>query len=224
MLSDIGAVFPIGVAAALSTVPLLVTIALLLAPNGRMGALYFMVGWIAGLFGVAALFGLGLSVLSPRSTATEDPLFATIEMVIGFAFFSFGVALLVKKRSQNQSSAGGAWAKRLNGMRPLTAAGLGIVLNLRPKALLLAAAVGVVVGVGNSGAIGSLMPLLVYTALGCSTVAIPVIVTLLRPHLMEPRLLEARSLIERNQRVVTGVVLIMVGAILIGNGLVRLGG
>lgn len=222
MLSAIGAVLPIGVAAALSTVPILVTIALLLAPNGRMGALYFMVGWIVGLFAVAALFGLGLSALSPRSARAAVPFFAAVQISIGLALFAFGVALLVKK-SKMPASAGGSWTKRLNGMHPLTAGGVGLILNLRPKALLLAAAAGLVIGIGKSGFIAGLVPLGIYTVLGCSTVAIPVILTMLRPNLMQPRLIEARNLLERNQRVVTGIVIIMVGAILVGSGLIHLG-
>ncbi|QIK64181.1 hypothetical protein G7068_13965 [Leucobacter viscericola] len=223
MLTSIGAVLPIAVAAALSTVPILVTIALLLSPNGRTGALYFMIGWVAGMFGVAALFGVGLSAISSPTPSESDPLLNAIEIVLGLVLFGFGFVFLFKRSKKSESSSNGSWTKRLMGVRPLTAVGLGVVLNLRPKALLLAAAVGLVVGIENSGIFGGVVTLIVYTVLGCSSVAVPVIVTMLRPNVMEPKLLEARNLIERNQRVVTGIVVIMVGAILVGNGLVHLG-
>lgn len=220
VLAAIGALIPISVAAAISTVPLLAMIALLLSDRKRGAALAYLIGWVVGLFAVAGLFSLGLSAAAPADPVTV-PVFGGVETVVGAALVVFGVTLLVRRAAPVPAT---SWTDRLSGMGPLAAAGLGVVLNLRPKALLLAAAAGIAISVSQPTISEGVVLLAVYTALGCSSVAIPVILTLARPGVMEPRLRSSRDWLARNQRIVTGIVIVMVGAVIAGNGLTHLGG
>lgn len=78
--------------------------------------------------------------------------------------------------------------------------GFGLVLNLRPKSILLSAA----------------------AALSASTVAIPVIGAMVSPVKVEVWLQGARSWFGPNNRTVTILILLMIGVVIVGNGLTRL--
>ncbi|WP_209995961.1 GAP family protein [Paeniglutamicibacter kerguelensis] len=221
MLSAIGAVVPLAVAAALSSVPILAMIALLLSEKGRSSAPFYLVGWIVGLFGVAGLFALGLSTVSRPSSPTDFPVFGALEIIIGIALLVFGVVLIVR---QADTRSGSSWAARLAGISPVSAAGLGVALNLRPKAVLLAAAAGLAIGTKSLSVSEGMMALAVYTAIGGSSVAIPVLASLVRPDAMEPRLRQVLGWLERNQHIVAGVVVLLVGALITGNGFTHLAG
>ncbi|HZW42696.1 MAG TPA: GAP family protein, partial [Agromyces sp.] len=68
----------------------------------------------------------------------------------------------------------------------------------------------------------STVAILIYTVIGCSTVAVPIIVTLAAPERMEPRLVSSKEWIARNSGVVTALILILIGVVIIGNGLGQL--
>jgi hypothetical protein len=64
--------------------------------------------------------------------------------------------------------------------------------------------------------------IVLYTVVGASTVAVPIIMTLASPKRMEPRLVVAQGWIARNQGVVTALILLVIGVVIIGTGIGRL--
>ena len=64
--------------------------------------------------------------------------------------------------------------------------------------------------------------IVVYLALASSTVTVPIIATLASPTRMQPRLVSARDWLDRNGGHITVVVLLMVGLVILGDGLTRL--
>ncbi|WP_382309748.1 GAP family protein [Herbiconiux sp. UC225_62] len=220
-LAAVGALIPISVAAAISTVPLLAMIALLLSGKKRGSALAYLLGWTVGLFIVAAGFSLGLSAASPSRSAVTVPLLGAAETVIGVVLVAFGVVVIARKTKPATSP---GWTDKLTGIGWVPAAALGVILNFRPKALLLAAAAGIAISAPQPTVGEGVIGLAIYTAISCSSVAVPVILTLARPATMEPRLRQARGWLQRNQRIITGVVVIMVGVVIVGNGLTHMAG
>ena len=59
----------------------------------------------------------------------------------------------------------------------------------------------------------------IYTLIGASTVALPVILSLVDREGMEPRLLEAKEWLARNSTTVTALIVIVIGVVIIGVGL-----
>ena len=62
----------------------------------------------------------------------------------------------------------------------------------------------------------------IYLALASSTVTVPIIATLVSPTRMQPRLVVARDWLDRNGGHITVVVLLMVGLVILGDGLTRI--
>lgn len=58
--------------------------------------------------------------------------------------------------------------------------------------------------------------------LAASTVAVPIVATLIRPQRMEPKLLVARDWLSKNGNLITAVMLFMIGVVNVGDSLTRL--
>ena len=96
--------------------------------------------------------------------------------------------------------------------------GIGLALNLRPKALLLAVAAGLAI-VGADLVFHNNLGLVVfYTAIATCTVGVPIVATILFPRWMEPRLLSAKRWIAAHSSTVGATMMILIGGFVIGVG------
>ena len=222
VLAVIGQLLPIAIALAISTVPITVTVAILLSPTASRSALVFLIGWVLGTFAVAALFSFGLRGVQPFGSSAAQPLVGVIEMLIGLAIVVIGLRSLSRQRHRPAAPGSPRVLRIVESIRPLPAFGLAVLLNIRPKALLLAAAAGVVIGSAGLETWQVTIALGVYVILGASTVALPIILFLARPERMERPLRAAQAWIARNNRTAASVVEIVIGTVILGDGLGRL--
>jgi hypothetical protein len=104
----------------------------------------------------------------------------------------------------------------------VTALALALILNVRPKGLLLGAAAGLAIAATRLDGTDAAIVIVVYLALASSTVTVPIVATLVSPVRMQPRLVLARDWLERNGGHITVVILLMVGLVILGDGLTKL--
>ena len=64
--------------------------------------------------------------------------------------------------------------------------------------------------------------LAIYTLIGASTVAVPIIATVISPSKTEPRLIAGREWLTRNGELLTGIILLIIGVVVIVIGVGRL--
>jgi hypothetical protein len=236
MLGVVGQLLPLALAVALSSVPITATLTILLSPAGSGSALAFMIGWLLGMFGVLALFAFALRAVPPPDEAPQaQPAVGVAEIVVGIGLLTYVVVLFVRRRPARLAAVESAeldavpadpelprWLRAVGTLKPWPALGLGIVLNLRPKALLLAIAVGLIVGPSGLGVAQTTIVLLIFIVLGGSSVGVPVVLSLARPRLMQRPLRAAERWIVRNSSTVTLIVVLLVGTVILGDGLTRL--
>jgi hypothetical protein len=221
MLQAIGTVLPLGLAVALSSVPIMATTFILLSANRDRTTLPFVAGWVIGIFVVALLFTAGFSVLPRRATSARDPLLGWIEIVLGIALMV--LAWFVWRRTQGaRPQSTPKWLSAVGRLGPVPAFGLALGMNIRPKAILISATAGVAINTTDADLSDSLVALAVYTAVGASSVLAPVIFTYASPDRAERMLLRTRSWLAANSAVVTVIVVAMTGVVVFGNGLSRL--
>ena len=221
MLDAIGAVLPFGLAVALSSVPIMAITVILLSPNRDRTTLPFVAGWLIGIFLMASAFTAGFSAL-PRETNTAR------EAVLGWIGVVLGLALVVlagyvwRRTSRSQQQSTPKWLEAVGRLGPVAAFGLALGLNLRPKAVLISAAVGLAIHTTDADTSGALVALVVYTAIGASAVLAPVVFTYTSPDRSERMLLSTRAWMAGNSAVITVIVVAMTGVLVLGNGLGRL--
>jgi len=208
---------PVALAAALSTVPITAALFILLSERRRATALPFLFGWVIGT--AASLI---LATLAAQSLPGRPRQFASrvdnLEILVGSALVLFGMVTLLRNRRTAQRS---GWIEGIGSLGPLPAFGIGLALNLRPKALLLVAAAGLAISGAALAVDGTetLVLIAVYTAIATSTVLVPTLATVFFPDRMEPRLLVARDWVSAHGAAVTGVVVILVGGVVLAAGI-----
>jgi hypothetical protein len=149
-----------------------------------------------------------------------DSLIGSLEILVGVALVVLGLVPLLR-RNRPASTLRPSWVEGIGSFGPLPAFGIGLALNVRPKAVLLFAAAGLAISGADLSFQDNLVLLVVYTAIATSTVAAPTLATLLFPDRMEPRLVEARDWINAHGAALAGIVMILIGLVIIGVGIGR---
>lgn len=220
MLLALGHLLPLAVALALSSVPIMATIAVLLSPKRNRAALPFLIGSVLGLALVVTLCVIFARAVPPAPPRQPQVGLAIGLVIVGTALIVFA---LIRWRRASATTTGDTpkWLRAVGSMGALPSFGLAVSLNFRPKALLIGAAAGLTLRADALSVSTVVIVLAIYAAVALSTVAVPIIMTLAAPEKMEKQLLSSREWITRNSQIVTILIMIMVGVVVIGNGLSR---
>ncbi|MFF1875781.1 GAP family protein, partial [Kitasatospora herbaricolor] len=160
-------------------------------------------------------------VLPLSSSRAPDVVIGSLMIVIGVALIV--LAVVVWRRGARSPSTGiPKWLSAVGSLGPWSAFGLALLLNIRPKAILLSIAAGLSVR-GDDLTVGeATIVVIVYVVVAASTVSVPIIASLIQPDKTERRLVRTREWIATNNRIVSILILILIGVVIIGNGLARL--
>lgn len=213
---------PLAIALAFSTVPILAALLILLSPNRSRSAIPFLIGMLTGMFAVAAVFTMAAQLVpTARFPRREDEAVGQLEIVVGAALILLGIfsVWLARRRT---AKAIPQWLKTAETLGPVSSFGLAFLLNLRLKSLLLASAAGLALRADAGSTAEAVIWLVVYTVIGASTVAVPIIATVISPTRTEPRLIAGREWLVRNGETLTGIILVIIGVVVIVIGVGRL--
>jgi hypothetical protein len=221
MWQTIWQLFPIALAAAVSSIPITATILILISDRRDEAALPYLLGLVLGAAAFLTLATVAAQALPGGRDREHASGVAVIETLVGAALVVAGVFALLRRRSARESRLP-AWMSRLDSLRAGPAFGLGLALNVRPKAVLLVAAAGLVLWRASLRVEGTALAIAVFTLVATSTVVIPIVLTLVSPERMGPRLVQARSWLATYGPDVTATIVVLVGAFILGTGLTHL--
>jgi hypothetical protein len=224
MGNAIGAVLPLALGIALSPIPIIATILLLLSPKARTAAVGFAVGWLLGILTTLFVFLLVSAVIPTPNVGGVRPVQGSIHLLLGAVLVVLSAReFRMRSRSLGRSAELPAWIRAIDRLGFRDALGLGILLAaVNPKNLILGASAGVVLGTANLAVSSAVAAIAVYVLVASSTILAPVIgVVVVRDRLHRP--LDAlRSWLERENAVIMGVVLLVLGVVVIAKGLAYL--
>jgi Sap, sulfolipid-1-addressing protein len=220
MWQALGALLPIAVAVAFSSVPITVTILILLSPNRKVAAIPFLVGWIIGVAGVIVLSTLFTSALPKPPRFGPDRATAVLFMAIGVALVVLGVVNL-RRSARTERTGLPRWLSRVGSFGALVSFAVAVLLSFRPKGLLLGMTAGLILNAApvNTGEAVGLAA--IYTVIGTSTVVVPIAASFLARQRMEPKLIAARDWLSNNGRILTSLMMVMIGVVILGAGLIQ---
>lgn len=232
MWQAFGEVLPLAVAVALSTVPFTAMVLVMLSPTRSRSAPAFLAGWVIGMVLVLTVAILGATALPEPRRRQADLLAAVPEVIIGMALVGLALSTWRRRRAieGKEATDGGPhvtadlprWLQSVSSSGPLGSFGIALALNVRPKALLLAIAAGLDLRAASLDPDQIVFMILLYTAIGASTVVVPIVATLMAPRRWEPRLVIARDWLSHNGWVVASLILFMVGIWVVAHGLTRI--
>lgn len=216
----LGDLLPLSVGVAISPIPIIAIIVMLLAPKAGATSAGFLLGWVVGVAAaatvctvLAATIGLGDS--SGPSTAAS-----WTKVVLGVLLL-----LLALRQWRGRPSAGEdeplpKWMAAIDRFTFGKAAGLGFALAaVNPKNLLLCAAAGAMIGAAAISTGDQVVAIVVFTVIAVSTVAAPVLAYVAAKERMRRPLDELHVWLQAHNAAVMTVLLLAIGASLIGKGI-----
>ncbi|MBC7300825.1 MAG: GAP family protein [Nocardia sp.] len=215
MGSVLGGLLPLAVGVALSPVPIIAAILMLLSKNAGGAAAGFAAGWVAGIVAVTGVMTLLAGTLG--GTDSEPSTAASlVKIVLGAALI---VLAVIQWQERSQTEVPG-WMQSIDTLTPVKAMGLGALLSgVNPKNLLLGVSAGVAIGSGGLSAGSEVLAIVVFTLLASSTVLAVVLGYLLAAQRLRPLLGELREWLQLNNHAVMAIVLLIMGAVVVGKGI-----
>lgn len=223
VLQAIGELLPFSVGVALSPIPIVAVVLMLGTPRARTNGPAFALGWLIGLTAAAVIVLLVTGGASdPDSGAAQSVDWA--QLAIGVLFLAMAAKQWKSRPKPGEEPAMPKWMAKIDEIRPLSALGLGILLSgINPKNLALAAAAGAAIARAGLDAGGDAVGIAVFVGLGSVTVVGAVLFYLVAPRLAVGPLASIEEFMSTHNAVIMMVILLLLGAKLIGSALGGLG-
>jgi threonine/homoserine/homoserine lactone efflux protein len=213
----IGGLLPSAIAVALSPIPIVGVILVLGSPRAKASGAAFALGWIAGLAVLSTLVVLLLGSGVDHDTETGIEWF---KVAIGVVFLAMAAKQWRKRPRDGEKAAMPGWMESGESITAPRAAALGAALSgANPKNLALTLAASASISEAGLDGLDSALAILVYVALGSITVAGAVLFYLVSPARAGRPLQAVGRFMEVNSAVIMMVVLLLLGAKLLGDGL-----
>jgi threonine/homoserine/homoserine lactone efflux protein len=218
----IGDLLPSAVGVALSPVPIIAVILMLGTPRARSTGPAFAVGWVVGLVAVSIIVLL-LASGSDDTDSGSSTAVDVITLLIGALFVLMGIKQWQARPKAGEEAAMPKWMGAIDRFSAGKALGLGVLLSgLNPKNLgLTAAAAATIAQAGLSGG-ESAVAVAVFVVIGSLTVAGPVIYYAFAGDSAAGALDSMKQFMSRHNAVIMFVLLLVLGAKLLGNGIAGL--
>jgi threonine/homoserine/homoserine lactone efflux protein len=216
----IGEILPLALGIAISPIPIIAAILMLLSPKAKGTSLGFLVGWLAGIVVAVVVFTLLSAVLPGTDTDESKPIAGTIKIILGALLLLLAVKQWRTRPTDGAEPPLPKWMSAIDTMTAVRALVLGFLLSgLNPKNLLMGVAAGIAIGSGGLAVGESAVAIVVFTVIAASTVAVPVIAYLAAASKMAAPLEELRKWLVHNNATVMAVLLLVIGVVLIGKGI-----
>ncbi|NMM90737.1 hypothetical protein B2J88_41510 [Rhodococcus sp. SRB_17] len=216
MGSVIGDLLPISVGVAVSPVPIIAAILMLLSNRAGGTSVGFAVGWLLGIIVATVLF----VILSGTVSTTDDGPSTTvswIKLALGVLLLAFGVK---QWRGRGGEHLTPKWMQAIDEMTTVKGLGLGFALAaINPKNLLMCIAAGVSIGSASLATGEVIVSILVFTIIAGCTVAIPVTGYLVAADRLREPLAKLKVWLQENNTTVMSVLILVIGVVLIGKGI-----
>ncbi|CAM3221090.1 Sap-like sulfolipid-1-addressing protein [Williamsia muralis] len=212
----IGDLLPLAVGVAVSPIPIIAAILMLLGTRAGSTSIGFAVGWLVGIVAATVVFVL----LGGAADSTDDGPSTTsswIKLVLGLLLLAVGVR---QWRARTGPHATPAWMAAIDEMTAIKAVGLGFALAaINPKNLLMCAAAGVTIGAGALSVGSTVVAVAVFSVLAAMTVVIPVLAYHLAADRLREPLAHLKEWLQANNTTVMSVLILVIGVGLFGKGL-----
>ena len=223
MVTAGGKLLPLAVAIAISITTIITTVLMLLSPKAKRRTVGLLVGCVVGVGGAVALFAFLAGLLPTQDSGGSSLVTGVINMVVGVLLVVLALRQWRGRAARGDRAELPKWMAEVDSMMPSKALVLGLLLSaVVPKNLLLALSAGLIVGEALLSVGEASVLIVVFTAIATSTVAVPVVAHLAAPARMRDPLERLREWLVENNVTIMVVLLLVIGVVMIGNGIASL--
>jgi len=212
----IGDLLPLAVGVAISPIPILSAILMILSAHDAAPARGFALGWVAGIAVVTVIVVLLAGPLGGTGDRQPTVVGAWVRIVLGILLLGLAAA---QWRARADTAVPG-WMRAIDQLTVTRAAGLGVALAaVNPKNLLLSLSAGVVIGSAELGVGGRVVAVIVFIVLAASSVVAVILGYSVSADRLRGPLEWTRTWLQDNNHAVMALVLVIMGAVVIGRGI-----
>lgn len=213
----IGGLLPSAMAVALSPIPIVGVVLVLDTPRARTSGAAFAVGWI---FGLAALSTIVVLILGSGVDSDTESGIEWFKVAVGVVFLLMAAQQWRKRPRDGDAAAMPKWMDSIASLTAPKAATLGAGLaGANPKNLALTLAASASISEAGLDRADTAVAIAVYVVLGSLTVAGSVLFYFASPKRAARPLAAVGQFMSANNAVIMMVVLLLLGAKLLGDGL-----
>lgn len=170
-----GDILPHALGIAISPVPVIATILLLLSPRATATSAAFAVGWVGGIALAVVAFDLLGGLLAGRGGGPGGAAGGIVHLVLGALLLLLALRTFRRRPREGEQPRLPAWMTAIDEISPLKALGLAAALVLaNPKNLVMAASTGITLA-AIPAAGPQVLGTVVFVLVAATTVIVPVI-------------------------------------------------
>lgn len=212
---DLRELIPLALVVASSPLSIIPAVLVLQSARPRPSGLAFLAGWLIGIAATTAVF-VGASDIA--GDLNRSPAWAAhLRIAIGVALIAFAA---YRWLTRNRSGHTPKWLNAMRSVGPRRAFLTALILCVaNPKVLAMCAAAGLVIGTAALGTAGAWQADALFTAVAASSVAAPVLAYVIAGDRLRVPLERLKVWMERNHAAMMAVILAVIGAALLYEGI-----
>lgn len=215
----IGTIVPLSMGVALSPFPIIMIVLLLGSARPRANGLAFLATWVLGLAAIAAALTFTMDALDSAGT-DPTPVAGVLRIVLGAGLLFLAAHKFIKRFVRNDAGPLPRWMAAAGSYSPGRSALMGLMLSaVNPKNIGLSAAAGATIGAASLTVQAELWAMAAFILLASATVIVPVAAYLVAPRKIAVPLQAVMEWLQTNHSVMTGMLLVVFGFVLVGNGI-----
>lgn len=219
----IGTLLPLALGISLSPFPIIMVVLILTSSRARTNSLPFMVGWVVGIGSIVTILSFAMDALEKSTTGPASVIAGVLRILLGLGLLFLAYRKIRKRFGDQGETSLPGWMSSASSATPGRALLVGLTLSAaNPKNVAITIAAGVTIGGANLTVAAEVLSMVVFVAAASVTVIVPTAGYFVTPRLVLPLLESIAGWLTANHQVMTGLLLLIFGTILIGNGIASL--
>lgn len=216
----IGDILPVAVGIAISPIPIIAAILMLLSPKAKVTSIGFLLGWLVGIALAVTVFTLLSSALPEDDPDASKPITAIVQLILALGLLFLALRQWRSRPAPGVEPALPKWMSAIDTMTAGKAFLLALVLAaVNPKNLLLGAAAGLTIGGATLTGGETTIVIVIFVLIAGISVLAPVVAYLVASKAMAGPLESLRGWLVHNNATVMAVLLLVLGVVLLGKAI-----
>jgi Sap, sulfolipid-1-addressing protein len=215
----IGDSITLALGVAISPIPIIAIILMLLSKKAGANSLAFAFGWVLGVAGALTVVILASGAIGTGSGGAPSHGVSVVKIVLGVLLLLVGLRNWKKRPKPGQPAELPKWLQAIESITPAKSAGLGVALSaINPKNLLLIVGGGLAIANAPTSTGGKVVAAIVFVVIAISTVVLPVVLYRILGTRAQSTLESLNTWLQANNATVMAVLMLVIGVVLIGKG------
>jgi hypothetical protein len=216
----IGDSITLAIGVAISPIPIIAIILMLLSKKAGANSLAFALAWVVGVAGLLTVVIAASGAIGTGSGGAPSHGVSVVKIVLGVLLLLVGLRDWKKRPKPGEPAALPKWLQAIESITPVKSAGLGVALaTINPKNLLLIIGGGLAIANAPTSTGGKVVAAAVFVLLAVSTVVLPVVLFRILGARAQGPLESLNTWLQANNATVMAVLILVIGVVLIGKGL-----